>query len=60
MAGLRKGCHVTVFNTQKCILLYIVEDGLSEDWWADVTQNAIRKTKSAENIGRNPTIIVHR
>ena len=38
----------------------IVEDGISEDWWTDATQNAIRKTKSAENIGIKPTIIVNR
>ena len=37
-----------------------VDDGRSDEWWADASQMAIRKTKSAENIVINPTIVVNR
>lgn len=30
------------------------------DWWADISQNTLRKTKSAEHLGMAPTIIVNR
>ena len=39
---------------------FSVEDPGTEEWWADVTQSAIRKVKSAEHIGITPTIIVNR
>ena len=41
-------------------IFFKVDDGRSDEWWADASQMAIRKTKSAENIVMNPTIVVNR
>ena len=39
-------------------IYFSVNDGCG--WWADVSQSALRKVKSAEHIGIPPTIIVNR